>query len=199
MPSTARRFAVALTLAALPLLAACGPDTAPPAAGPSSSPSWSTLDLGDVLGVPPAGPSTSSAPTAGDVPPPLPVAAPAPAAPAPDTAPPAAPRRTSPAPAPAAPAAPAAPHVDAPPAVQVEPPAAPAPVADPCYRQDPECYGPETIADCLAAQVWDGVQCVEAQLDDERIGRQVDGPAGLVCTVVAVNPDRLVCAPHPAG
>lgn len=50
--------------------------------------------------------------------------------------------------------------------------------------------GPET---CTAGEDWDGEQCVARQLDEERIGRQTDGPNGEICTVIAVNPDRFSC------
>lgn len=54
----------------------------------------------------------------------------------------------------------------------------------------------EPAPECPQGQEMQGdLGCVQPQMDSERIGRQIDGPNGELCTVVAVNPDVLDCTP----
>lgn len=78
-------------------------------------------------------------------------------------------------------------------------PAAPARIAAPPAPVPAAAPHPAAPAapTCTAGTDWDGAHCTAPQGDAERIGRQITGPGGEACTVVAVNPDQLECTPSP--
>lgn len=170
---TRTRYAVAAVLVAIVAALAAAvlltDRLSPVAAGPAAS--TSTTNLHRIDAIPTEQPTMPPAELTGtDAIPGLPAVGEDPAtAPAPTTSSSSAPR-PAPAPAPAPP-------------VAVQPAPLP-PVADPCFREDPECYETGT----------------GEQLPEERIGRTVDLPDGRTCTVVAVDPagvDVLDCIPAP--